>query len=202
MNQVQKWFDATKLFDNVSFRLEHYPFSLVVDSSNISSTQWRDYANEIHDRVEKHNPAAVVVIHGTDTMAYTAGALSFVLRIGRPTIITGSQIPLGDHNSDATGNLFGACLCAYELSSRLPHIDSTFLFFNHELLRANRVRKCHANFMSAFEPVNTLPIAIVQGEKITYDEVYIRSMKRNSKQTRNPHPLSDKIALFRIFPGI
>jgi L-asparaginase len=178
------------------------------DSADASPENWQEYGDgitfklwELYKHPEKIDIVAIVLIHGTDTLAYTASALSFILRIGRPLVLTGSQYPLLGHtNSDAELNLRGALKSAWELEKRSCN-NSCHIFFNGKILRANRVRKRHANFVDAFHPVNCLPLGIMQGEQLLLNESFLRSLYAPQSGVISCLELCGNICSVRLFPG-
>ncbi|MCA9694960.1 MAG: asparaginase, partial [Myxococcales bacterium] len=132
--------------------LEYAP---LVDSSNMGMGDWAQIARDIGRRYDAYD--AFVVLHGTDTMAYTASALSFMLaNLGKSVIVTGSMIPLTEVRSDGADNLLSALILAghYEL----PEVG---LYFHRQLLRGNRTRKVDAAGLGAFASANFPPLATV-----------------------------------------
>ena len=130
--------------------VEHDP---PLDSSNMSVREWVRVAREIEQAYDRYD--AFVVLHGTDTMAYTASALSFMLEdLGKPVVLTGSQIPLDHLRNDAIDNLLGALL----LAAHEP-IPEVTLYFRDTLYRGNRVQKVDASGFDAFDSGNWPPLA-------------------------------------------
>ncbi len=128
---------------------EYHP---VIDSSDMTPQHWRDIAADIAQQYQHYD--GFVVLHGTDTMAYTASALSFMLEnLQKPVIITGSQIPLAQLRSDGQVNLMNALY----LAANYP-IAEVALFFNNQLFRGNRATKADANGFNAFASPNFAPL--------------------------------------------
>ncbi len=124
---------------------------LNLDSSNIQPEEWKMIAREVMGCIDAYD--GVVVLHGTDTMAYTAGMLSFMLRgLNKPVILTGSQLPIGHPQTDAKVNLHQALLAA---SSRLAGV---FVVFNGKIMRGCRAAKVRTTSVSAFESINVPPV--------------------------------------------
>ncbi|MEH8020826.1 asparaginase [Rheinheimera metallidurans] len=129
-----------------------HEYDPVIDSSDMTPEHWRDIAQDIQQQY--HNYDGFVVLHGTDTMAYTASALSFMLEnLEKPVIITGSQIPLAQMRSDGQVNLLNALY----LAANYP-IAEVALFFNNQLFRGNRATKADANGFNAFASPNFPPL--------------------------------------------
>ncbi|WP_285165083.1 asparaginase [Shewanella goraebulensis] len=140
-----------------SFVINEY--SPLIDSSNMAPTDWQLIANDIKDNYDKYD--GFVILHGTDTMAYTASALSFMLQgLSKPVIVTGSQIPLAQLRSDGQTNLLNSLYIA----ANYP-VAEVCLFFNNKLFRGNRSTKAHADGFDAFASPN-FPLLLEAGIKI------------------------------------
>jgi lysophospholipase len=130
-------------------------YSPLLDSSNMTVEDWIKIANDI--QTYYHHFDGFVVLHGTDTMAYTASALSFMLEnLGKSVILTGSQIPLSELRNDATSNFLGAMTIAGHYI--IPEVT---LFFCNKLFRGNRAVKSNLSSFDAFESANHKPLATV-----------------------------------------
>lgn len=165
----------------------------LLDSSNISVNEWNQIAKTIFENY--HNFDGFVVLHGTDTMAYTASALSFMLEnLTKPVILTGSQIPFCEVRNDAKDNLITALLIAAKES-----IPEVCLYFSGKLLRGNRSTKMSADELIAFDTPNYPPLAQA-GVRIRLNEsnVLPKPTTSFSLQLLNQTP----IAVLKIFPGI
>ncbi|MEH6595398.1 MAG: asparaginase [Colwellia polaris] len=128
---------------------EYHP---LIDSSNMSPTDWQHIANDIKKHYDDYD--GFVVLHGTDTMAYTSSALSFMLEnLSKPVIVTGSQIPFSQLRSDGKENLLNALFIA----ANFP-INEVGLFFNNKLFRGNRSIKAYADGFNAFDSPNLPPL--------------------------------------------
>ena len=145
-----------------------YEYDPLLDSSNMTMDDWVQIARDIQDLYEVFN--GFVVLHGTDTMAFTASALSFMLEhLGKPVIVTGSQIPCFETRSDGRDNFVGALILAGNY-----HIPEVGVYFRHQLMRGNRTIKISASDLDAFESPNMAPLVKV-GIEI---EVDYRSIHR------------------------
>ena len=166
----------------------------LLDSSSMSHQHWQLIARDIHRHYNDYD--AFVVVHGTDTMAYTASGLSFMLEnLGKPVILTGSQIPLCELRNDARSNLIGALMLA--LDHRIPEVC---IYFNSRLFRGCRSRKVDSSSMAAFESPNHLPLAEVDVVvKVHFDRVWRNSTKRPLSVNFN---LSSHIIVLQLYPGI
>lgn len=180
------------------FQSEEIPaFDLVeydplLDSSNISVKEWVKIAQDIKDKYEDYD--GFVILHGTDTMAYTASALSFMLEgLAKPVILTGSQIPLCEIRNDARDNLITSLMIAGNY--KIPEVC---LFFGNALYRGNRATKISSDELIAFDSPN-YPSLAEAGVRIVLNDRVIRVAGKELKLSRFE---SHQIAVLKIFPGI
>ncbi|WP_432697213.1 type I asparaginase [Marinobacterium sp. YM272] len=165
----------------------------LIDSAELSPRQWNSIAAPVIERYGDY--AGFIVLHGTDTLAYTASALSFMLQgLAKPVILTGSQIPLAERRSDADSNLLGAL----ELAVR-PEINEVCIYFNGRLLRGNRSVKMDASALSAFESPNLAPLGEV-GIAISLRTDLMLAPGKPSFSSPEFDPAA--VAVIRLFPGI
>jgi L-asparaginase len=171
-----------------------HEYAPVIDSSDMTPTHWQAIADDIQQHYDDYD--GFVVLHGTDTMAYTASALSFMLEnLDKPVIVTGSQIPLAQMRSDGQVNLLNALF----LAAYYP-IAEVSLFFNNQLFRGNRATKADANGFNAFASPN-FPALIEAGIKINLVAGTLQTTPAvNSLQVANivPQPIS----VVTLYPGI
>jgi L-asparaginase len=174
-----------------NFTLHEY--APLIDSSNMSPSDWQQIAEDIQTHYDDYD--GFVILHGTDTMAYTASALSFMLEnLGKPVIVTGSQIPLAEIRSDGQSNLLNALY----LAANYP-VHEVCLFFNNRLLRGNRTTKVHADGFSAFDTPNCETLLKV-GINI---EVLLGDVKPISSQALTVSNITPQpIAIITLYPGI
>ena len=138
-------------------------YTPLLDSSNISVKEWVKIARDIEDRYNEYD--GFVILHGTDTMAYTASALSFMLDgLTKPVILTGSQIPLCEVRTDARDNVITALMIAGNYN-----VPEVCLYFGNKLLRGNRSTKVSSDELIAFDSPNYGPLADV-GVRISLHE--------------------------------
>lgn len=165
----------------------------LLDSSNMTPTQWQLIGQDILDNYQKYD--GFVVLHGTDTMAYTASALSFMLEnLSKPVILTGSQIPLVEIRNDARDNLINSVLIASRYA-----IPEVCVYFGEKLYRGNRVRKMNAQSYDAFNSPNFLPLADVATD-INVRTDLLRSMPHTPLQLQSIQ--NNAIASVELFPGM
>ena len=139
-----------------------------IDSSNVTPARWSELARIIAENYDRYD--GFVVLHGTDTMSYTASALSFLLEnLAKPVIFTGSQIPMGILRTDGRENLITALeIAAATMPDGSPAVPEVALYFQNRLFRGNRTMKQSAEELSAFSSYNYPPLAEV-GVNITYN---------------------------------
>ena len=167
-------FDFNHLLQNVpkirmlDFGVDHYEFSYPLDSSDMNTAHWADIAHVIQDHYDKYD--GFVVLHGTDTMAYTASALSFMLEnLNKPVIITGSQLPIGEVRTDGEENLIAALQIAasQDENDGGPMVREVAILFDNDLLRGNRSTKHSSDHFKAFKSNNYPHLADI-GLRITF----------------------------------
>ena len=174
-------------------------FDPPMDSSEMGPDSWMKIVKIIADNYQKYD--GFVVLHGTDTMSYTASALSFMLEnLSKPVILTGSQLPIGMLRTDGKENLITAIEIAAAKENGLPLVPEVCIFFENDLLRGNRTSKINADNFNAFRSYN-YPALAHAGIYIKYDlpQVYHPVSRKQLK----PHYLLDRnIAILKLFPGI
>ena len=174
-------------------KYELVEFTPLLDSSNITYVQWNMIAESIASRYDDYD--GFVVLHGTDTMAYSTSALSFMLEnLGKPVIFTGSQIPLCELRSDGKDNLITSILIAAS-----GKVNEVALYFGHKLLRGNRAMKASADGLIAFSSPNYPPLAEA-GIDITYNEPRLMQKPRGELLVQSIKPA--KVGVIKLFPGI
>lgn len=179
--------DEMPLFDLV----EYHP---LLDSSYISVHEWVKIAKDIKTKYDDYD--GFVILHGTDTMAYTASALSFMLDgIKKPIILTGSQIPFGKLRTDARDNLVTSMLIAADYN-----IPEVCLYFGGKLFRGNRTTKTEADHLIAFDSPN-YPALLEAGVKIVPNLHLIKQSNKDEKVVLTEFK-EQRIAVVKIFPGI
>lgn len=165
----------------------------LIDSSDMSPMHWQLIADDIKEKYADYD--GFVVLHGTDTMAYTASALSFMLEnLTKPVIVTGSQIPLSQLRSDGQVNLLNAMY----LAANYP-IGEVSLYFNNQLYRGNRATKMHADGFAAFGSPNMSPLAKV-GINIELVAGQLSPSLNNKLDVTKITP--QQIAVLHLYPGI
>lgn len=170
-----------------------HEYAPLIDSSDMTPEDWQRIADDIQTNYEKYD--GFVILHGTDTMAFTASALSFMLEnLSKPVVVTGSQIPLAELRSDGQPNLLNALY----LAANYP-INEVTLFFNNKLFRGNRSTKAHADGFEPFASPNfsVLLEAGINIKKQNYSTFPVKNAPLNVAQI-TPQP----IGVVTLYPGI
>ncbi|WP_339669024.1 asparaginase [Dasania marina] len=167
----------------------------LIDSANAAPADWQIIADDIAANYQAYD--GFVILHGTDTMAYTASALSFVLQgLAKPVIITGSQIPLAQPHSDGPSNLSHALY----LAAKYP-APEVCVFFNKKLLRGNRSTKVHTEDVDAFASPNYPPLLETDSAMLPLPEHQQKSLTAtNTLSVANISP--QPISIFTLYPGV
>lgn len=174
-------------------------FDEPIDSSNMKPEYWVQIAELIESNYENFD--GFVVLHGSDTMSYTASALSFMLEnLAKPVIFTGAQLPIGDLRTDAKENLITSIQVASLKNEKEPIIKEVCLYFEYKLYRANRTTKINAEHFQAFASFN-YPDLAESGVHLKIHEEFL--LKSNVNKTLKVHKkLDNNIAIIKLFPGI
>ncbi|XP_075699980.1 60 kDa lysophospholipase isoform X2 [Rhinoderma darwinii] len=169
-------------------------YSPLLDSCNMTTDDWAKIATDIKKNYEHYD--GFVILHGTDTMAYTASALSFMCEnLGKTIVLTGSQVPIYEMRNDGRDNLLGALMIAGQFV-----IPEVCLYFHHKLYRGNRVTKVDAGSFNAFTSPNLPPLANAEVDiTINWETVW----RANTTKKFHVHTdMNRNVGLLRIFPGI
>lgn len=189
-SQIEAEIPEIKKFTNVIDSITYDP---IMDSSNVSSKDWVEMAKLIDANYHKYD--GFVILHGTDTMAYSASALSFMLcNLAKPVIFTGSQIPMGVLRTDGRENLISAIEIA---TSDL--VNEVCIYFQNKLMRGNRTTKQNAEHFDAFISYNLPPLATA-GINIWYDKSLLLPKPVGDFYINTN--LDEAILIARVFPGI
>lgn len=194
-DNIYQQIPSLKLLD---YKIDNFCFDPVIDSSDMNPRNWAEIAKVIKSNYEKYD--GFVVLHGSDTMAYTASALSFMLEnLNKPVILTGSQLPLGMIRSDGRENFVTAIEIAASQEDETPIVPEVAIYFEDQLMRGNRTTKYNAEHFEAFRSPNYPALADV-GVYIKYNRPLIR--KPNFKNLKVHTKLDNNIAVLKLFPGI
>lgn len=170
-----------------------------VDSANISPDLWVKLVETIEENYFKYD--GFVILHGTDTMSYSASALSFMLEnIQKPVVFTGSQLPIGTLRTDGKENLITAIEIAGAKDGVKPSVPEVVVCFQNKLFRGNRTRKYNAEYFDAFESPNYPELAEI-GISINYNSQSINYLKQ-TKPVRFHKNIDNNVAILKLFPGI
>lgn len=185
-------------FDNCDYDMDYVSFDPTIDSSNMGPEGWIKLASIIEGHYEYFD--GFVILHGSDTMAYSASALSFMLEnLNKPVIFTGSQLPLGINRTDGKENFVTAVEIAAHHEDDTPLVPEVCLYFENQLFRGNRTFKYNAENFEAFQSVNYPALADV-GVYIKYNSNAIRKM--NFRKLKVHKKLDTSVAVLKLFPGI
>ncbi|KAA9345643.1 asparaginase [Adhaeribacter soli] len=170
-----------------------------IDSSNVSINHWLDLAKIIEEHYAFYD--GFVILHGTDTMAYSASALSFLLEgLAKPVIFTGAQVPIGKIRTDARENLISALeIAAAGGAEGKVLVPEVAIYFDNLLLRGNRAKKVESSHFDAFKSGNYPPLAVA-GIDLEFEQSQILS--KPDKPFKVHQQLDNRVAVLKLFPGI
>jgi L-asparaginase len=179
--------------------IETVSFEKPIDSSNMNPEKWMQIASIIEENYPNFD--GFVVLHGSDTMSYSASALSFMLEnLSKPVVFTGSQLPIGDLRTDAKENLITAIQIASLQTKSKSIIHEVCLYFEYKLYRGNRTTKINAEHFKAFTSPNYPPLAESGVHLKINNELFLP--KTNAKKLLIHKELDDNVAIIKMFPGI
>ena len=174
-------------------------FEEPIDSSNMSAKYWTMIAGIIEENYADFD--GFVVLHGSDTMSYTASALSFMLEnLAKPVVFTGSQLPIGDLRTDAKENLITSIQIASLQEKGRSVIAEVCLYFEYKLYRANRTTKINAEHFEAFASLNYPPLVESGVNLFVNHEALYKPNRR--KKLKVHKKMESNIVLLKMFPGI
>lgn len=173
-------------------------FDRPIDSSNMKPDYWVDIASIIEQNYSNFD--GFVILHGSDTMSYTASALSYMLEnLAKPVIFTGSQLPIGDLRTDAKENLITSIQIAALKENGRPVLKEVCLYFEYKLYRANRTTKINAEHFKAFDSPNFPPLA-TSGVHLRINTNALLNLKGNKKLKVHKY-MDSNVAVLKLFPG-
>lgn len=183
----------------LGYDIHSVSFDPVKDSSNIDPEVWVRMAEIIENSYSDFD--GFVILHGTDTMAYSASALSFMLEnLSKPVIFTGSQLPIGLLRTDGRENLITAIEIAAAQENAMPAVPEVCIYFDNKLTRGNRTTKLNAEHFDAFDSPNYLPLAEV-GLHLKYSRDLIR-YHHNKQKLEVFKEFDNNVGIMKLFPGI
>lgn len=200
-----KAFNFSKLLQRIpelkqlDCEIETISFDNPIDSSNMNPEKWVKIATIIEGNYAFFD--GFVVLHGSDTMSYSASALSFMLEnSAKPVVFTGSQLPIGDLRTDAKENLITAIQIASLQNKNKPIINEVCLYFEYKLYRGNRTTKINAEHFNAFVSSNYSPLAESGVHLKVNNELLLA--KAGAKKFKVHKEIDDNVAVIKMFPGI
>ncbi len=184
---------------SLGIQLAAISFPTPIDSSNVTIEDWKNLGWIIAKHYDQYD--GFVILHGTDTMAYTASMLSFMLEgLNKPVILTGAQMPIGSVRSDARENLITALEIASTETNGNPIVSEVCIYFNFILLRGNRSQKIRSSQFAAFESEN-YPYLAEAGISIEFNHNALRPFDQNAT-LRVITEINPNVTILKIFPGI
>lgn len=179
--------------------IETISFENPIDSSNMNPAKWVKIAEMIESHYDTFD--GFVILHGSDTMSYSASALSFMLEnLDKPVVFTGSQLPIGDLRTDAKENLITAIQIASLRHNDKPVVTEVGLYFEYKLYRGNRTTKINAEHFNAFASPNYSPLA-ESGVHLKMNPDVL--LPKNGKNPLKVHKkMDDNVAIIKMFPGV
>ena len=187
-------------FDAIPVHVDVHQFATPIDSSDMNPRLWAMIASIIADAFDRYD--GFVILHGTDTMAFTASALSYMLEnLTKPVILTGSQLPIGQLRTDGRENLITSIeIAAAHHADGTPLVPEVCIYFSGHLLRGNRATKINADGFNAFDSFN-YPHLADAGVNIVYHEEHI--LRPDFSKPLQLHTAMDtNVMVFTLFPGI
>lgn len=180
-------------------KIESISFRTPIDSSNMNIENWINLAEILENNYKNFD--GFVVLHGSDTMAFTASAISFMLEnLNKPIIFTGSQLPIGDLRTDAKENLITSIEIASSQENGRSIVSEVCLYFEYKLYRGNRTTKVNSEHFQAFASPNLTPLA-ESGVHLKFNK-QLQKKKETNKPLVVRKNLNRNIVILKIFPGI
>lgn len=191
--------DEVPELNRLGYHLESFTFNPPIDSSDMTPKKWSKLARIIETNYSRFD--GFVVLHGTDTMAYTASALSYMLEnLDKPVVLTGSQLPIGILRTDGKENLITSIEIAAAKRNGMAVVPEVSIYFDFKLMRGNRTKKRHADHFSAFNSTN-YPLLAKAGIDIKYFYENIYYARKKGILSVNTS-FDENVVVLKIFPGI
>lgn len=197
-------FDFEQIQQNVpelarlNYDLAVHSFDPIMDSSNMNPVIWAQLAEIIQDTYQEYD--GFVILHGSDTMAYTASALSFMLKnLGKPVVLTGSQLPIGEIRTDAKENLITALEIVATKNNGLAMVPEVCIYFDYQLFRGNRSIKYNSEKFEAFQSPN-YHILAEAGVNLSFYNNYI--VQHPLAPLKVESDFNANIGVLKMYPGI
>jgi L-asparaginase len=206
-DQALKPFDFSQILAEVpelrkfAYKIDSFTFSPLIDSSDVEPGLWIALVNLIKNRYDEYD--GFVILHGTDTMAYSASALSFMIEnLTKPVIFTGSQLPIGMPRTDGKENLISAVeIAAAKDDNGHALVPEVCICFDNILMRGNRTTKVHSDHFRAFRSENCPPLAEA-GISIKYNQATIRKPENWDSKPIFHTELDTRVSILKIHPGM
>lgn len=205
--QALKPFDFSQILDEVpelgkfAYRIDSYTFDPLIDSSDVEPSLWVSLVELIEERYDSYD--GFVILHGTDTMAYSASALSFMIEgLTKPVIFTGSQLPIGTPRTDGKENLISSVeIAAAKDENGHALVPEVCICFDNALMRGNRTTKINSDNFHAFRSENC-PLLAEAGISIRYNLPHIRIPSDWGKRPSFHKALDTRVSILKLHPGI
>lgn len=205
--QALRPFDFSQILEEVpelgkfAYRIDSYTFDPLIDSSDVEPSLWIALASLIEERYDEYD--GFVILHGTDTMAYSASALSFMIEgLTKPVIFTGSQLPIGTPRTDGKENLISSVeIAAAKDADGHAIVPEVCICFDNVLIRGNRATKINSDNFRAFRSENLPPLAEA-GISIRYNGWLIRKPASWTAAPKFHKELDTRVSILKIHPGI
>jgi len=197
-NQILEEVPELKKFGYI---IDSISFDPIIDSSDVNIEFWVELVSIIKNNYEKYD--GFVILHGTDTMAFSASAISFMLEnLEKPIVFTGSQLPIGMLRTDGKENLISSIEIAASIDEKgKPFVPEVCIYFESQLYRGNRTTKYNAENFRAFRSPN-YPVLANVGIHIIYDKSAINYPHKWGKKLKVTTKLDTNVAILKLFPGI
>lgn len=205
--QALRPFDFSQILEEVpelgkfAYRIDSYTFDPIIDSSDVEPSLWTSLVSLIEDQYDSYD--GFVILHGTDTMAYSASAVSFMIEgLTKPVVFTGSQLPIGTPRTDGKENLISAVeIAAAKDMDGHAIVPEVCIYFDNVLMRGNRATKINSDNFRAFRSPNYPPLAEA-GINIRYNSELIRKPEDWTARPVFHKELNTKVAILKLHPGI
>ncbi len=195
--QIRQLVPELNTFD---YTFGFHSFSPPIDSSNMMPAHWAELATIIRDNYSAYD--GFVILHGSDTMAYTASALSFMLEnLSKPVVLTGSQLPIGEIRTDARENLITAIEIAAKKENDKALVPEVCIYFDYELYRGNRASKYNSAKFEAFKSVN-MPALAEAGVEVIFHQQNILKPSAYIDTLEIFTEMDTSVGLLKVFPGM
>ena len=199
LRPAYNWSEITKEYSMLEkFPTDYYQFEKLIDSSDVTTDFWVKLVEAIENNYDKY--LGFVILHGTDTMAYTGSMLSFLLKnLAKPVVLTGAQAPMVNPRSDGLQNLINSIYIAGHKLFDIPLIPEVCICFRDSLLRANRSKKTDSNNYYGFSSPNYNPLAEIATDiKVISDRI----LKIPTEKFYVEKNIDSNVLLLELFPGL